>query len=483
MQQEIASIHKNKTWLLEDLPVGVKPITCKWVYRLKPEIPGTPPTHKARLVARGFEQKPGIDYDETFAPVVKWVTIRATVALAASKRWDIHHMDVRTAFLHGVLKENVFMKQPPGFEVPGHEHKVCKLLRSLYGLKQSPRAWYEKIDSALRQIRLLRSSFDHNLYYLHQDNNILIVMLYVDDLLITGSSSKMVKWIKHFLQQTFDMTDLGQIQKYLGVLFEYFPQGILLHQKEYTESIIEQFLPEGLHTAKVPLPAGTHLVCDTGTPPVDSTHYSKLVGKLIFLTITRPDISFAVNRIASFMASPQTAHMESALHILRYLKGTTDLGLLYEHGTPLNVCGYTDADWGTCADTRRSIGAYLFTAANGSISWQSKKQLTVSRSSTESEYRALSDGVQEAVWLSRLLQELQVLPSLPTPVCHSNEDISLTLPNSIQLHCDNQSAIKLARNPVFHARSKHIEIHHHFVRESLRQRNRSQVYCHCLAAS
>lgn len=228
---------------------------------------------------------------------------------------------------------------------------------------------------------------------------------------------------------------------------------------------LQQFLPSDLHSVKVPLPAGTTLVSNTGTPAIDSTHYSQLVGKLIFLTITRPDISFAVNRIASYMSSRQQAHLDSAIHILRYLKGTPDFGLLYEHDKPLNISGYTDADWGTCPQTRRSIGAYLFTAANGPISWQSKRQLTVSRSSTESEYRALSDGVQEAVWLSRLLQELRVPPPSPTHVHHTNTEIKLTLTPSVQLHCNNQSALKLARNHVFHARSKHIEIHHHFVKE------------------
>lgn len=238
MLKEMQSIHDNNTWVLEDLPTGVKPITCRWVFREKPGLPGTPATKKARLVARGFEQKAGIDYDETFAPVIKWVTIRTTVALAASHQWQLHHMDVRTAFLHGILKETVYMTQPPGFEQPGQEHKVCRLLRSLYGLKQSPRAWYDRIDSALRDIGLHRSSYDPNLYYLHRNDHILIVMLYVDDLFITGSCLTLINWIKTFLRSTFDMTDLGQLQKYLGILFEYLPSGILLHQRDYTNSIL-----------------------------------------------------------------------------------------------------------------------------------------------------------------------------------------------------------------------------------------------------
>lgn len=206
---------------------------------------------------------------------------------------------------------------------------------------------------------------------------------------------------------------------------------MFLHQTEYAASILQQFLPSGLHAAKVPLPAGQSLVSETGTSPIDSSFYSQLVGKLIFLTITRPDISFAVNRIASYMSAPQQAHLDAAIHILCYLKGTIDYGLIYKRDQPLKLTGYTDADWETCTDTRRSIGAYLFTVAGSPISWMSKRQLTVSRSSIESEYRALSDGVQEGVWISRLLQELQVLSPTPTLVHHTNSDISSSLTSPV----------------------------------------------------
>ena len=214
------SIWKNNTWELTPLPSGKHAIICKWVYKLKPGLNDTPPTKKARLVASGFEQCLGIDYTDMFVPVIKWATLRTAIALAAAKRWNIHHMDVWTAFLHGLLREQVFMTQPPGFRANGHEQFVCRLNRSLYGLKQSPYAWYNRIDAALRRIGLRCSTSDPNMYYMHQDGETLILMLYVDDLFITGSNDKLIAWLKRFLHTEFDMTDLGKVQRYLGILFE-----------------------------------------------------------------------------------------------------------------------------------------------------------------------------------------------------------------------------------------------------------------------
>ena len=371
------------------------------------------------------------------------------------------------------------MQQPPGFILSGQETKVCRLLCSLYGLKQSPRAWYERIDASLRQLGLHRNNFDPNLYFLHKGNQVLLLLLYVDDLFITRSSSKLISWLKSFLQQTYDMTDLGLIRKYLGITFDYLPHGIFLHQWDYALSILNDFAPKDLRPAKTPLPAGQILSSETHTPSVDSTTYSQLVGKLIFLTITRLDLAFAVNRIASYMAAPQQAHLESAMHILRYVLSTFDHGILYNNNPTFSIQGFTDADWATCPDTRRSIGAYLFLAAGGPVSWQSKRQLTISRSSTESEYKSLSDGVQEGVWLSRLLTELKLLSSTVVPVSQANSDINSSLAQlPVTINCDNQSTLKLARNPVFHARSKHNEIHYHFVRERLQRGEIDLKYIH-----
>jgi histone deacetylase 1/2 len=296
----------------------------------------------------------------------------------------------------------------------------------------------------------------------------------VDDLFLTGSSPTLISWIKQYMHQEFDMQDLGRVQRYLGLTFEHTDLGTFLHQRDYTASILQDFTMEDCKPAPTPFPDGQILTSDMHSPPTDITTYCKLIGKLIFLTVTRPDIAFSVSRLSSYMASPQLAHLEAAKHLLRYLQGTLDMGILYRSGSPITISGFTDADWGSCTDTRRSMGAYIFTLAAGPITWQSKKQLTVSRSSTESEYRALSDGAQEGVWLHRLLQELQY-PSNPSTEATTHR---ATPTPSIVIFCDNQSAIKLSHNPVFHAKSKHIEIHYHFIRERVLEGEIELKYIH-----
>jgi hypothetical protein len=467
MRAELGSISNNQTWTLEELPTGIKPINSQWIFRLKPRIDGLPPIKKARLVAMGNQQKDGIDYLETFAPIINWVTIRTIVALVATNQWQIHHMDVRTAFINGNLKETVYMRQPRGFIEIGKEHLFCRLQKSIYGLQQSPHTWYEIIDLELTTFGMLRNQHNANMYHLHQNGATVILMVYVDDLFITGNSDLLVSTVKQFLQHTFSMTDLGLIKRYLGVSFEYLLQGIFLHQQDYAHSILKEFGMLDYRPAKVPMPEGTILLTDMLSPYVDSTYYCKLLGKLIFLTITRANIAYAVNRISSYMAHPQQAHLDAVLHIIRYLQGTLDTGILYHKSLPSQLTGFTDADWGSCLETRRSIGAYIFTLGHGPVTWMSKKQLTVARSSTEAEYRALSDGAQEGIWLSRLLKELNISPCPTFPLNQGSQEITtnLSTPSVLHMHCDNQGAMKLAKNPVFHTHSKHIKIHHHFIWE------------------
>jgi hypothetical protein len=232
------------------------------------------------------------------------------------------------------------------------------------------------------------------------------------------------------------MTDLGIIRRYLGVSFEHIPQGIFIHQRDYTRSILQDFGMLECRPAKVPMQEGSVLITDMLSLYINSTYYCQLAGKLIFLTVSRPNITYAMNCVSSFMSHPQQAHLDAVLHILRYLRGTMDYGIFYTH---LYIRGYTDADWGSCPETRRSISAYIFTLASGPISWASKKKLTVSRSSTEAEYRVLSDGAQEAVWLSCMLHELQEYPHPPVPLQHDNSKVNSNLSRhiSLDLNCDN----------------------------------------------
>lgn len=352
MLEEFQALIRNNTWELTALPPGRKAITSKWVFKTKPT---TRPTHtrlKARVVARGLEQKYGIDFNETFAPVVHWSILRAILALAVSLGWSIEHMDVVTAFLNGLLKEEIYMHQPPAFAVPGKEDMVCRLRRSLYGLKQSPREWYLEIDSYLRQSGWIHSEADPNLYYLVEGSTITILLLYVDDLLLIGNSALRISQIKQALSRKYEMKDLGALQRYLGVEFTRTEHSMQLNQSKYISDLLtEQNMLDCKH-ASTPLPEGFSTQSETHTPTVDRTLYCQIVGKLLYLTNTRPDLSYAVGIVARFMSAPQQQHLDAVRHILRYLRGTMNHGLFYKAGAPVVLEGFTDSAYLDCVETR-----------------------------------------------------------------------------------------------------------------------------------
>ena len=342
------------------------------------------------------------------------------------------------------------MYQPPGFVVDGAEHLVCKLHKALYGLKQSPRAWYARLHAALLAWKLVQSASDPNLYFAHIGSDTIALLVYVDDILLTGSNPKLIAQLKTYLHQQFKTNDLGPIRRYLGVQFDRTTTGLHMHQTAYALSILRLFHMEDCKSSFTPLPEGLTLSKDSATPPVDATFYRMLVGKLLFLTKTRPDLTHAVSVVSRFMQNPQEAHLQAAKHILRYVRRYPDLGLFFQQGEENRLCGYTDADYGQDVDDRISVGAYIFFLGNSPISWNSKKQSSTSRSSCESEYRALAQCTCEAVWIRRLLKELRFLDDKPT-----------------YLYCDNQSSIKLSYNHVFHEKSKHFEIDYHFTRQKV----------------
>lgn len=407
--------------------------------------------------------------------MVKWATLRLVIALAAAHDWDLHHMDVITAFLNGKIKELIYMEQPPGFQLPGSEHLVCKLNRSLYGLKQSPRAWYEEVNSFLCTHGWTRSAADHNLYFIHQQGNIVLLLLFVDDLLITGNNPTQIAEVKLQLSNKYKMKDLGLVHRYLGIEFQKTTSGIFIHQQNYSQKLLTDLDMQHCKPAAVPLPDGLILTSDTSTAEVDATHYCRIIGKLIYLTNTRPDLAYSVGILSRFMSRPQQKHLEASHHVLRYIKATTDYGLFFPKSDSLTLIGYTDSDHAACKETRRSIGAYLFQFAGSTITWSSKRQSTVSQSTTEAEYRALSEGAREGVFLRRLLAELHFIPAQTmdlhcqdtTLLSHLSHSVPTSHDSHLTLHCDNQGSINLAKNPIFHARTKHIELQHHYVRERL----------------
>ncbi|GJY03740.1 putative RNA-directed DNA polymerase [Tanacetum coccineum] len=454
MNQEIEALNRNNTWEITDLPKGRKAIGSKWVWKVKYKSNGDIERFKARVVAKGFNQKEGIDYDETFSPVVKIVTVRCVLSIAIKNKWSLFQLDINNAFLYGDLEEEVYMNLPEGF-CDKNEKKVCKLVKSLYGLKQAPRKWNEKLSSILFENGFVQSANDFSLFIKHDQGVILILLVYVDDIIVTGNNIDEINKFKQFLSSKFLIKDLGKLKYFLGIEVVDIPEGICLTQRKYCTELLSEF---GMLACK---PCGTPIESNPDSKKLVSkfgddealtgiTQYQKLVGKLIYLTMTRPDISYAVHCLSQVMHSPMKSHLRLAFRVLRYLKNAPGCGITFKRNADNNLRVFVDSDWAKCKITRRSITGYSVFLGNNLVSWKSKKQSVVSRSSTEAEFRAMCNVCCEVIWIRKILTDLQVDIDLP-----------------IEMNCDNNSAIQISANPVLHERSKHFEIDLYFLREKI----------------
>ncbi|KAJ0601440.1 putative RNA-directed DNA polymerase [Helianthus annuus] len=450
MEEEIEAMTRNETWVLVPKPEGVKPVTCKWVYKIKRKSDGTVDRFKARLVARGFSQQYGIDYEDTFSPVAKLTTIRVVIAVAASKNWVMHQMDVNNAFLYGDLNHTIHMEQPKGFEDKAHPDYVCKLKKAIYGLKQSPRAWFGKIGEFLQHNDFIMCQADASLFVREIRGKVVVVLIYVDDLVITGNDEDGIKQLKENLCVRFRMKDLGILSHFLGLELKYESDAVVLHQQKYCIDLLTRFGMLDCKPATTPNDTTVKLCVDRGRELEDPTMYRQIVGSLVYLTLTRPDISFIVGVLSRYMQRPRKPHLDAIRRLLRYVKATFEYGIKFNHGKKLELIGYCDADYAGDLDTRRSTSGYVFMLGQGPVVWCSKRQATVSLSTTEAEYKSAAMAAQEISWLRLLLKELK-------------QEIE----EKVVLHCDNLSSIHLAENPMFHARSKHIEVQYHFIREKV----------------
>jgi len=464
MDDEYRSLLQNNTWSLEKPPAGVKSIPVKWVFKVKKDATGHFERFKARLVVKGFRQQEGIDYGEVFAPVSKYVTVRTLMAKAAAEDLELHQIDIKTAFLHGELEETIYMQQPPGYEEGGYT-TACKLNKSLYGLKQAPRAWYTRLQKELEIIGFVPSPADPSLFTLTNKTSNVYLLVYVDDILIAGKDKATVSYIKEELLKKFEGRDLGEITSFLGINITRDRQNktIKIDQSGMIESIIQQFGLEEAKTKTTPLSPAIKLSKSEGEPLDKETFpYGTLVGKLMFLTVaTRPDIAYTVGTLARFISNPNITHWQAAKGVVRYLAYTKNKGITFR-GSDLTLTGYCDADYAGDLDTRKSTTGYVFINNGGAISWNSKRQPTVAVSTTEAEYMAAASATKEGLWLRKLFHSL---------------DIPLT---TIDIKCDNQSAIKLLKNPIFSVRSKHIDVVHHFARERVQ---RKEVTFHYIPTS
>lgn len=449
-EDELDSITKLESWTLVDLPPGAKPIGLKWVFKIKRNADGSINKYKSRLVAKGYVQRYGIDYEEVFAPVARIETIRLLINLAATHGWEIHHLDVKTAFLHGELKETVYVTQPEGFEVKGSEHKVYKLNKALYGLKQAPRAWNDKLNKILVGLNFTRCLKEASVYRKETGGNLLIVAVYVDDLFVTGSSMVVINEFKGEMASKFEMSDLGKLSYYLGIQVTQHSKGITLNQNRYALKILEEAGMRDCNPVHVPMESGAKLAKSEEEDEIDATGYRKIIGCFRYLLHTRPDLSYCVGVLSRYMSSPRVSHGAAIKQCLRYLKGTTSYGITFERSgkNATKLLGYSDSSHNVDPDDGRSTTGHIFYFGNSPITWCSQKQDTVALSSCEAEFMAGTEAARQAIWLQDLLREIVGAPHEKTVI-----------------RIDNRSAIALTKNPVFHGRSKHIHTRYHFIRE------------------
>jgi histone deacetylase 1/2 len=347
------------------------------------------------------------------------------------------------------------MQQPPGYTDKVHPSYVCKLDKALYGLKQAPRAWYARLCGKLEQLGFVPSKADTSLFYYSRGEHTLFVLVYVDDIIVASSSQAATNALLKDLQSEFALKDLGDLHYFLGIEVKRLEDGLVLSQQQYAMEILAKAGMKNCRPISTPMCTLEKLSIESGEKlgPEDSSKYRSMVGALQYLTLTRPDLSFAVNKVCQFLHAPSTVHWSAVKRILRYVRGTCGTGIKIRKSKSMMVSAFSDADWAGCVDDRRSTGGFAVFLGSNLISWCARKQATVSRSSTEAEYKALANATAEMMWVQKLLQELKV-----------------PHPPAARLWCDNLGATYLTANPIFHARTKHIEIDFHFVRERVAQK-------------
>lgn len=402
MAKEIDALNSNHTWDLTDLPPEKRAIGSKWVFKVKLKSDGSLERCKARLVAKDFNQRYGVDYEETFSPVVKMSKIRCLLSLAASRKWSLYQLDINNAFLHGDLFEEVYMKVPDGISYPFN--KVCKLRKSIYGLKQASREWFAKLLVRLKNQDFIQSKNDYSLFIRKSERLICIAAVYVDDIILTVTHTKGILNLKAHLHHQFGIKDLSLLNYFLGIEVSYLTDGIFLSHKKFTNELLSECGQDLSHKAFTQLPLHVKLTASEGELISQPELYRSMVRKLNFLTNTRSDLAYAVQSLSQFMQKPRTSHFSALIHTLRYVNHTIGQGILLKADTNITLQVFSDSDWAACMDSRRSVTGYVLLLGSSTVTWKSKKQSIVSRSSSEAEYRALASTASEIMWLVHLLE-------------------------------------------------------------------------------
>jgi hypothetical protein len=463
MVEEMQSLHANGTYSLQELPPGHKAIRNKWVYKLKYDAAGRVERFRARLVAKGFEQVEGVDFNEVFAPTSKQTSLRVLLSIVADRDLELGQLDVKTAFLNGVLEEELYMEQPVGFH-EGEPRVVCRMHKALYGLRQAPKAWYDKLKGELEKLGFTSSDADPGLWVGKSSAGSAVFMLvWVDDVLIASDTKECVDEAKQKLMGVFDARDLGEATVFIGMqISRDREQGVLkLSQHNHITQMLAKHRMLESRPAPTPMDPGIQLDREHAGPALDTAKYpySSIVGGLLYVSVcTRPDISQAVGVLSRYMSAPQQMHWNAAMRVLRYLAGTADLALVYK-ASGCRLEAFCDADYAGDVDSRKSTGGFAFMLNEGAVSWASKLQPTVAVSTTEAEYMAAAAAAKEALWFSKLLATFGLTVS------------------PISIWCDSQSAMHLIKNAVVSQRSKHIDVQHHFLKERVARGEVLFKYC------
>ncbi|KAJ9556708.1 hypothetical protein OSB04_011322 [Centaurea solstitialis] len=460
MKAEMQSMYDNQVWELTDLPQHCRAVGRKWVFKKKTDMDGNIHTFKTRLVAKGFTQTHGIDYDETFSPVAMLKSIRIQMAISAYFNYEIWQMDVKTAFLNGKLTEDVHMEQPEGFEDPKNPNKVCKLLKSIYGLKQASRSWNLHFDERIKEFGFAKSEFEPCVYTKFSGSIVTFLVLYVDDILLIGNDVPTLKSVKNWLSRCFQMKDLGEAAYILGIkIYRNRSKRLIgLSQSTYIDKILKKFRMDESKKGFIPMQHGIVLSktqCPVSSQDQDkmkSVPYASAIGSIMYAMLcTRPDVAYSVSVTSRYQQNPGEPHWVAVKNILKYLRRTKDMFLVFGGSEDeISVTGYSDASFQTDRDDFRSQSGYVFTLNRGAISWKSSKQDTIADSTTEVEYIAASDAAKEAVWLRNFLSDLRVVASVSRP---------------IDIFCDNSGAVAQAKEPREHHKSRHVLRKYHLIRE------------------
>lgn len=423
MQEEIESLNDNDTWELVELPADRRAIGCKWVYKIKTKADGSVQQYKARLVAQGFSQKYGKDYDLVFAPVVRPVTFRILLVIAAKENMRVMHFDAKTAFLNGKLDEIIYMKQPPGFTITGLEQHVCFLRRSLYGLKQSARVWNRAIHQVLIDANYVQSHYDPCLYVMSDHGEFCYVLIYVDDLVVASKCDDMIARCENILGSKFEIKNLGEIQDYLGLRIKRNSDGgFAVDQSAYIMKVATDFGLASAKASSVPMNVSYEKGGESELL-VNNEQYRQLIGCLLYISVnTRPDISASVSILAQKVSGPNQEDWNEVKRVVKYLKGTAQLSLMLDGSSAdESLIGFADANWAESKADRKSNSGYAFRLYNGTISWSCKRQTCVALSSTKAEFIALSEACRHAKWIRNILMDFNFNMGKPTIIYEDNK--------------------------------------------------------------